>query len=162
STPGVPGSTTLDPPRSPTEGPHGRTDDLQLLDHPLAKLLREPPEQRRAEELELCRPRGRAGLDDEDARVERQRSRMLSDLVAHDLAPPTDDATDRDVLRPASLREQTPDDIAEELRIPAPGPRPGPLLGERRPCRHARPRATLACRSASPVEGFLGHLLRRR
>jgi hypothetical protein len=92
---------------------------VDLADHVLADVVCEPPQQLRDEEADLGGPGRRVGPHGEDAAVERLGLAVVRDLVAHDVPPPTDHATDRHLLDPAAITQQPRQGVGDRLRVAA-------------------------------------------
>jgi hypothetical protein len=91
---------------------------VDLPDHVLPDVVREPTEERRNEEADLRRPCRRVRPHRQDAVVERLRAAVVRDLVSDHLPPASDDGTDRDVLGPPEIAQQERERRGDQLRIP--------------------------------------------
>src|SRR5690606_24124272 len=148
---GVPGAASPD--RAGAAGPArtARPADDDLRDGLLADLLGKAPFELRLEQPELGGPGGGVGADDEYGVVEGLDDAVVGELVADDLAPPSDDAAHAHRRAPAALREEPVDDRAEGLRVAARRSCPTAHIPEARPGAEARARAWRAASAGSSV-----------
>ena len=153
---GVARTTTLHPARTTRPRRRGRAVDVELLDHVVANLAGDAPDERGGEEAQLGSPRRRLGLHSQLAVGQLDRPAVCGDVRPDHLLPGTEHSGFGGRLLPTSGFDQPIQHNAEELRIPRIRPRPGV------PAQPPPRRATLPAGSAGAPPRRLGSPSRQR